>query len=154
MLTILNELAKHHDETMGVFDLDLFKIIYIAPMKALIQEMVGNFTSHLKVYSVKVGELTGNSQMTKQQISETQIIITTLEKWDIITCKSTNTNYANLIHLIILNEIHLLYDEWDLVLESIIAHMMQHMEQTSKYVHLVGLSVTLHQQTRHALWSL
>jgi len=52
-------------------------------MKALVQEMVGNFTSHLKVFSV-LGNLPGDSQTTKQQIAETQIIVMTLEKWDII----------------------------------------------------------------------
>jgi pre-mRNA-splicing helicase BRR2 len=128
MLTILNKLAKHCDKTMGVFDLDLFKIVYIALMRALVQEIVGNFTSHLKVYGIKVGELTGNSQMMKQQISETQIIIMTLEKWDVITRKSTNTSYTNLIHLIIIDEIHLLHDKWDPVLESIIAHTIWRME--------------------------
>jgi pre-mRNA-splicing helicase BRR2 len=50
-------------------------------MKALpvVQEMVGNFSKHLKVFDVKVGELTGDAQMTKQQISDTQIIVTTPE---------------------------------------------------------------------------
>ena len=43
MLTILNELGKHRDEATGTFDLDAVKIVYIAPMKALVQEMVGNF---------------------------------------------------------------------------------------------------------------
>ncbi|EDQ98075.1 uncharacterized protein LACBIDRAFT_150719, partial [Laccaria bicolor S238N-H82] len=69
MLTILNELAKHRDEETGTFDLDAFKIVYVAPMKALVQEMVGNFTARLKVFGIKVGELTGDSQMTKQQIA-------------------------------------------------------------------------------------
>ncbi|KAF8441006.1 Sec63 Brl domain-containing protein [Boletus edulis BED1] len=47
-------------------------------------EIVGNFTSRLtSAFGVKVGELTGDSQMTKQQISETQIIVTTPEKWDL-----------------------------------------------------------------------
>ena len=31
----------------------------------------------LKVFNIKVGELTGDAQMTKQQISETQIIVMT-----------------------------------------------------------------------------
>ncbi|RPD60436.1 hypothetical protein L227DRAFT_611365 [Lentinus tigrinus ALCF2SS1-6] len=44
----------------------------------------------------------GDSQMTKQQISETQIIVTTPEKWDVITRKSTDTN---LVGLIIIDEI-------------------------------------------------
>ena len=117
MLTILNELGKYRDEETGSFDLDAFKIVYIAPMKALVQEMVGNFSSRLGVYGIKVGELTGDSQMTKQQISETQIIVTTPEKWDVITRKSTDTSYTNPVRLIVIDEIHLLHDERGPVLE-------------------------------------
>ncbi|KAK7461038.1 Pre-mRNA-splicing helicase BRR2 [Stygiomarasmius scandens] len=143
MLTILNELAKYRDEETGSFDLDAFKIVYIAPMKALVQEMVGNFSTRLKVFGIKVGELTGDSQMTKQQISETQIIVTTPEKWDVITRKSTDTSYTNLVRLIIIDEIHLLHDERGPVLESVIARTIRRMEQTNEYVRLVGLSATL-----------
>jgi pre-mRNA-splicing helicase BRR2 len=50
VLAILNELAKHRNEETGEFDLDAFKIIYIAPMKVLVQEMVGNFS---KIFNVK-----------------------------------------------------------------------------------------------------
>ena len=107
MLTILNELGKYRDEETGAFDLDALKIVYIAPMKALVQEMVGNFSARLGVYGIKVGELTGDSQMTKQQISETQIIVTTPEKWDVITRKSTDTSYTDLVQLVIIDEIHL-----------------------------------------------
>ena len=110
MLTILNELGKHRLPD-GTFDLDSFKIIYIAPMKALVQEMVGNFSTRLQPYDIKVGELTGDAQMTKAQIAETQIIVTTPEKWDVITRKSTDTSYTNLVRLIIIDEIHLLHDE-------------------------------------------
>ena len=143
MLTILNELGKYRDEETGTFDLDAFKIVYVAPMKALVQEMVGNFSSRLGVFGIKVGELTGDSQMTKQQISETQIIVTTPEKWDVITRKSTDTSYTNLVRLIIIDEIHLLHDERGPVLESIIARTVRRMEQTNEYVRLVGLSATL-----------
>ena len=74
LLAILNELAKYCDETTGMIDLDAFKIVYVAPMKALMQEMVRNFTARLSVFGICVGELTGNSQMTKVQIAATQII--------------------------------------------------------------------------------
>ncbi|KAF8970308.1 Sec63-domain-containing protein [Flammula alnicola] len=143
MLTILNELGKHRSEETGGFDLDAFKCIYIAPMKALVQEMVGNFTARLKVFGVRVGELTGDSQMTKQQIAETQLIVTTPEKWDVITRKQTDTSYTNLVRLIIIDEIHLLHDERGPVLESIVSRTIRRMEQTSEYVRLVGLSATL-----------
>ncbi|EDR01243.1 uncharacterized protein LACBIDRAFT_240054 [Laccaria bicolor S238N-H82] len=143
MLTILNELAKHRNEETGTFDLDAFKIVYVAPMKALVQEMVGNFTARLKVFGIKVGELTGDSQMTKQQIAETQIIVTTPEKWDVITRKMTDTSYTNLVRLIIIDEIHLLHDERGPVLESIIARTVRWAEQRSEFVRLLGLSATL-----------
>ena len=143
MLTVLNELAKWRNEDSGEFDLDGFKIVYIAPMKALVQEMVGNFQTRLKPFGIKVGELTGDSQMTKQQIAETQIIVTTPEKWDVITRKSTDTSYTNLVRLVIIDEIHLLHDDRGPVLEAIIARTIRRMEQTNEYVRLVGLSATL-----------
>ncbi|KAF8700309.1 hypothetical protein AX14_000777 [Amanita brunnescens Koide BX004] len=80
--------------------------------------------------------------MTKPQISESQIIVTTPEKWDVITRKSTDLSYTNLIRLIIIDETHL-HDKHGLVLEAIIARMIRRMEQTNEYVWLVGLSATL-----------
>lgn len=143
MLAILNEMAKHRDEATGAFDLDAFKIVYVAPMKALVQEQVGQFQTRLNAFGMKVGELTGDSQMTKQQIQETQVIVTTPEKWDVITRKSTDTSYTNLVRLIIIDEIHLLHDDRGPVLESIVARTIRRMEQTGDYVRLVGLSATL-----------
>ena len=143
MLAILNEMAKWRNDETGEFDLDSFKIVYVAPMKALVQEQVGNFSSRLSEFGVQVRELTGDSQMTKQQITETQIIVTTPEKWDVITRKSTDTSYTNLVRLIIIDEIHLLHDERGPVLESIIARTIRRMGQTNEYVRLVGLSATL-----------
>ncbi|KAI5476145.1 pre-mRNA-splicing helicase BRR2 [Pseudohyphozyma bogoriensis] len=143
MLTILSEMAKHRNDITGEFRFDDFKIVYIAPMKALVQEMVGNFSTRLKPFGITVNELTGDRQLTKAQIAETQIIVTTPEKWDVITRKSTDTSYTNLVRLIIIDEIHLLHDERGPVLESIIARTIRRMEQTHEYVRLVGLSATL-----------
>ena len=38
----------------GSIDTAAFKIIYVAPMKALVAEMVGNFSKRLEPYDVKV----------------------------------------------------------------------------------------------------
>lgn len=84
MLTMLREIGKHVNED-GTIRADEFKMIYIAPMKSLVQEMVGNFSGRLAPYGLKVGELTGDSQMSKEQIANTQLIVCTPEKWDIIT---------------------------------------------------------------------
>ena len=143
MLTILREIGKHRDPETGDIKLDDFKIVYIAPLKALVQEQVGNFGKRLEPYGIKVSELTGDRQLTKQQIAETQIIVTTPEKWDVITRKATDLSYTNLVRLIIIDEIHLLHDERGPVLESIVARTIRKMETTLEPVRLVGLSATL-----------
>ncbi|XP_044714925.1 sec63 brl domain-containing protein [Hirsutella rhossiliensis] len=122
MLTILRELGKNRDPNTGDIDLDAFKIVYIAPLKALVQEQVGNFGKRLEPYGVRVSELTGDRQLTKQQIAETQIIVTTPEKWDVITRKANDLSYTNL---------------------SIVGRTIRKTEQTGEPVRLVGLSATL-----------
>ncbi|TDZ73205.1 Pre-mRNA-splicing factor brr2 [Colletotrichum trifolii] len=143
MLTILREIGKNRNPETGDIDLDAFKIVYIAPLKALVQEQVGNFGKRLEPYGIKVSELTGDRQLTKQQIAETQIIVTTPEKWDVITRKATDLTYTNLVRLVIIDEIHLLHDDRGPVLESIVSRTIRKTEQTGEPVRLVGLSATL-----------
>ncbi|TFB04253.1 Pre-mRNA-splicing factor brr2 [Trichoderma ghanense] len=143
MLTILREIGKNRNPETGDIDLDAFKIVYIAPLKALVQEQVGNFGKRLEPYGVRVSELTGDRQLTKQQIAETQIIVTTPEKWDVITRKANDLSYTNLVRLIIIDEIHLLHDDRGPVLESIVARTIRKTEQTGEPVRIVGLSATL-----------
>lgn len=143
MLTMLREIGKHRNPRTGEINLDDFKIIYIAPLKALVQEQTGNFGQRLAPYGIKVSELTGDRQLTKQQIAETQVIVTTPEKWDVITRKATDLSYTNLVRLICIDEIHLLHDDRGPVLESIVSRTIRRMEQTGDPVRLVGLSATL-----------
>jgi len=142
MLTILREIGKNRNER-GEIDLDAFKIVYIAPLKALVQEQVGNFGKRLEPFGIKVSELTGDRQLTKQQIADTQIIVTTPEKWDVITRKATDLSYTNLVRLIIIDEIHLLHDDRGPVLESIVSRTIRRTEQTGEPVRIIGLSATL-----------
>ncbi|EPS38856.1 hypothetical protein H072_7384 [Dactylellina haptotyla CBS 200.50] len=143
MLAMLHEIGKNIDPKTGQVRLDDFKIIYIAPLKALVQEQVGNFGKRLEHYGIKVAELTGDRQLTKAQIADTQIIVTTPEKWDVITRKATDTSYTNLVRLIIIDEIHLLHDERGPVLESIVSRTIRKQEQTLEPVRIIGLSATL-----------
>ncbi|KFA74848.1 hypothetical protein S40288_03505 [Stachybotrys chartarum IBT 40288] len=143
MLTILREIGKNRNPETGEVDLDAFKIIYIAPLKALVQEQVGNFGKRLEPYGIQVSELTGDRQLTKQQISETQVIVTTPEKWDVITRKANDLTYTNLVRLIVIDEIHLLHDDRGPVIESIVSRTIRKTEQTGEPVRIVGLSATL-----------
>ena len=143
MLAMLREIGKNRNPESGEIMLDDFKIVYIAPLKALVQEQVGNFGKRLEPYGIKVSELTGDRQLTKQQIADTQIIVTTPEKWDVITRKATDMSYTNLVRLIVIDEIHLLHDDRGPVLESIVSRTIRKIEQTGDSVRLIGLSATL-----------
>ncbi|KAK8792756.1 hypothetical protein WA158_004920 [Blastocystis sp. Blastoise] len=142
VLTIMHEIGLHLRED-GSVDKDKFKIVYVAPMKALVKEIVDNFTQRLSYYGIVVRELSGDINLTKEEISETQIIVTTPEKWDIITRKSGERTYTQLVRLIIIDEIHLLHDDRGPVLEAIVARTLRQIETTQELVRLVGLSATL-----------
>ena len=142
MLTILHELGSHRKPD-GSLNTKAFKIVYVAPMKALVAEMVGNLGARLKPYGVNVRELTGDVSLSRAQIDDTQVIVTTPEKWDIITRKSGDRTYTQLVRLLIIDEIHLLHDTRGPVLESIVARTVRQVEQTQEMVRLVGLSATL-----------
>ncbi|KAJ1920303.1 Pre-mRNA splicing [Mycoemilia scoparia] len=143
MLTILHEIGKYRDPKTGELALDEFKLVYVAPMKALVQEMAGSFTKRLEPLGIKVAELTGDSQLTKQQLAETQVIVTTPEKWDIVTRKGSDRSYTSLVRLVIIDEIHLLHDDRGPVLEALVSRILRTIEQTQQPVRLVGLSATL-----------
>ena len=144
MLTILHEIGRAPRRLpSGEIDLDAFKIVYVAPMKALVQEMVLNFGKRLEPYGITVKELTGDQQLTKEQIAKTQLIVTTPEKWDIITRKSGDRTYTQLVRLVIIDEIHLLHDHRGPVLESIVARTIRQVETTQEMIRVVGLSATL-----------
>ncbi|KAH0568285.1 putative U5 small nuclear ribonucleoprotein 200 kDa helicase [Cotesia glomerata] len=142
LLCMMREIGKHvnSDETINV---DQFKIIYVAPMRSLVQEMVGSFGKKLASYGLTVSELTGDHQLTREQIAGTQIIVCTPEKWDIITRKGGEKTFTSLVRLVIIDEIHLLHDERGPVLESLVARTIRNIETTQEDVRLVGLSATL-----------
>jgi len=120
------------------------KIVYVAPMKALVQEVVTNFSQRLgPAYGLVVRELSGDQQLSRAEIAETQIIVTTPEKWDIVTRKAGERAYTQLVRLVIIDEIHLLHNERGAVLEAIIARMVRLQELTQVRVRIVGISATL-----------
>lgn len=142
LLTMMREIGKHINDD-GTINADEFKIIYVAPMRSLVQEMVGNFGRRLASYNLTVSELTGDHQLTREQIAATQIIVCTPEKWDIITRKGGEKTFTSLVRLIIIDEIHLLHDERGPVLEALVARTIRNIETTQEEVRLVGLSATL-----------
>ncbi|KAF2398378.1 Sec63-domain-containing protein [Trichodelitschia bisporula] len=141
--TIPNPLAEP-DAKDFVVRTDDFKIVYVAPMKALAAEITEKLGKRLRWLGVQVRELTGDMHLTKAEIVQTQIIVTTPEKWDVVTRKSTgDTELVQKVRLLIIDEVHMLHDERGAVLESLVARTVRQVESTQSLIRIVGLSATL-----------
>jgi antiviral helicase SLH1 len=152
MLAILNTIAKNihpnpidePDATEFAVRTDDFKIVYVAPMKALAAEVTDKLGKRLAWLGVQVRELTGDMHLTKAEIVRTQIIVTTPEKWDVVTRKSTgDTELVQKVRLLIIDEVHMLHDERGAVLESLVARTERQVESTQSLIRVIGLSATL-----------
>ncbi|OJJ33448.1 hypothetical protein ASPWEDRAFT_43509 [Aspergillus wentii DTO 134E9] len=152
MLTILNAIGKNTvpnpleepDATDFAVQVDDFKIVYVAPMKALAAEVTEKLGKRLAWLGIQVRELTGDMQLSKREIVETQIIVTTPEKWDVVTRKSTgDTELVQKVRLLIIDEVHMLHDERGAVIESLVARTQRQVESTQSLIRIVGLSATL-----------
>lgn len=147
MLTILRVLDLHRSHSNSLpasIRRDDFKIIYVAPMKALAAEIVRKFAKRLQWLAIRVRELTGDMQLTRAEIAETQIIVTTPEKWDVVTRKPTGEGeIASKLKLLIIDEVHLLNEERGAVIETIVARTLRQVESSQSVIRIVGLSATL-----------
>ncbi|XP_063676843.1 activating signal cointegrator 1 complex subunit 3-like isoform X2 [Bolinopsis microptera] len=142
LLTVL-KLIKNFMEN-GVVQRNKFKVVYITPMKALAAEMTKTFGKKLQGLGIQVRELTGDMQLTKQEIAQTQMLIVTPEKWDVVTRKSTgDTALSQLVRLLIIDEVHLLHEDRGSVIETLIARTLRQVETTQQMIRIVGLSATL-----------
>ncbi|CAN8102332.1 unnamed protein product [Discula destructiva] len=152
MLTILHTIAQYlepnpfedHSATDFAVDADDFKIVYVAPMKALAAEITEKLGKRLAWLGVRCREYTGDMHLTKAEIVSTQIIVTTPEKWDVVTRKGTgDTELVQKVRLLIIDEVHMLHDERGAVLESLVARTERQVESTQSLIRIVGLSATL-----------
>ncbi|RYP91232.1 hypothetical protein DL770_002624 [Monosporascus sp. CRB-9-2] len=152
MLTILQTIGQYVTpspiDNMEATDFAVaaedFKIVYVAPMKALAAEITEKLRKRLAWLGIQCREYTGDMHLTKFEIVQTQIIVTTPEKWDVVTRKGTgDTELVQKVRLLIIDEVHMLHDERGAVLESLVARTERQVESTQSLIRIVGLSATL-----------
>lgn len=146
LLTILHTIQQFTQETAESIDIDYneFKIVYVAPLKALAAEIVEKFSKKLKWIGIEVRELTGDMQLTRSEIMTTQIIVTTPEKWDVVTRKGNGDNeLVSKVQLLIIDEVHLLHEDRGSVIETLVARTLRQVESSQSMIRVVGLSATL-----------
>ncbi|RKP31638.1 Sec63-domain-containing protein [Metschnikowia bicuspidata] len=146
LLTILHTIRQYmreNDDAVEI-DCDQFKIVYVAPLKALAAEIVDKYAKKLRWLGIRVCELTGDMQLTRAEIMATQVIVTTPEKWDVITRKQSGDNdLVAKVKLLVIDEVHLLHEERGSVIETLVARTLRQVESTQLMIRVVGLSATL-----------
>ncbi|VDM17646.1 unnamed protein product [Hydatigera taeniaeformis] len=144
MLAILQLIRQHINFESGVLKTDNFKIVYLAPMKALAAEMAATFGKRLAPLGVRVRECTGDMQLSAQEILDTQMLVTTPEKWDVISRKGAgDASLVQALQLLIIDEVHLLHEERGAVIEALVARTLRQVEASQRLIRIVGLSATL-----------
>ncbi|CAF4841730.1 unnamed protein product [Pieris macdunnoughi] len=142
LLTVVHQIKQYIEN--NVIMKNKFKIIYIAPMKALASEMTASFGRRLQGLGISVRELTGDMKLTKTEVQQTQMIVTTPEKWDVVTRKgATDTELASIVKLLIIDEVHLLHGDRGPIVEAIVARTLRQVESSQNMIRIVGLSATL-----------
>jgi antiviral helicase SLH1 len=117
------------------------KVVYIAPMKALVRERVQDWTRRLtQQMGLKLVELTGDNTPDTRTIRNADIIVTTPEKWDGISRSWQTRSYVQQVSLVIIDEIHLLGGERGPILEIIVSRMNYIASQKKGDVRIVGMS--------------
>ncbi|KAK5892899.1 hypothetical protein CesoFtcFv8_013245 [Champsocephalus esox] len=120
------------------------KVVYIAPMKALVRERIEDWKVRIEEQlGKKVVELTGDVTPDMRAISQADLIVTTPEKWDGVSRSWQNRSYVQKVAILIIDEIHLLGEDRGPVLEVIVSRTNFISSHTSKRVRVVGLSTAL-----------
>merc|ERR550532_3186944 len=120
------------------------KIVYIAPMKALVRERITDWKVRLQEKLKKpVIELTGDITPDVQAIKKAKVIVTTPEKWDAVSRSWQTRSFVQAVRLIVIDEIHLLGEDRGPVLEVVVSRTNFISSHTSKKLRIVGLSTAL-----------
>ena len=129
---------------------DQYKIVYIAPTKALCSERQRDWQAKFRNLGLEVVELTGDTIHGEQShVQNSNLIITTPEKWDSITRKwRDQRKLMQLVRLFLIDEVHMLKELRGGTLEAIVSRM----KSTELNVRFIALSATVPNATDIATW--
>lgn len=129
------------------------KVVYIAPLKALVRERVDDWRVKIeRNMGRRIVELTGDVTPDVGTINEADIIVTTPEKWDGVSRGWPSRRYVREVALIIIDEIHLLGEDRGPVLEMIVSRANFICRRTKEPIRIVGLSTAVANAQDLASW--
>lgn len=127
-----------------------FKVVYQAPTKSLCSERFRDWNSKFSSVGLKCAELTGDTDHTQlRSVQNSQIIITTPEKWDSVTRKwKDHMRLMQLVKLFLIDEVHILKETRGATLEAVVSRM----KNIGSNVRFMALSATVPNSEDIATW--
>lgn len=146
--TVIMELAICH--LMHSDRAEEFKIVYLAPTKALCSERCLDWRARFGSLDLQCAELTGDTDTHQtRNVQAANIIITTPEKWDSITRRwKDHAKLMRLVKLFLIDEVHILKESRGATLEAVVSRM----KSTGSGVRFVALSATVPNSEDVAIW--
>ncbi|KAL5212478.1 hypothetical protein ABZP36_023325 [Zizania latifolia] len=103
------------------------KTIYIAPMKALVQEKLRDWSMKLESLGINCLEMTGDNEFYNiKSIHDADLILTTPEKFDSVSrhgIRDGGLGFFSDIALVLIDEVHLLNDPRGAALEAVVSRI-------------------------------
>lgn len=146
--TVVMELAICR--LLNVLKDERFKVVYQAPTKSLCSERFRDWNAKFSALDLKCAELTGDTDHNQlRSVQNSQIIITTPEKWDSMTRKwKDHMRLMQLVKLFLIDEVHILKETRGATLEAVISRM----KNIGSNVRFVALSATVPNSEDIAAW--
>ncbi|KAL4798557.1 Sec63 Brl domain-containing protein [Aspergillus venezuelensis] len=127
-----------------------FKIVYQAPTKSLCSERFRDWSRKFQTLNLQCAELTGDTDSNSlRNVQNSQIIITTPEKWDSMTRKwKDHARLMQMVKLFLIDEVHTLKEARGATLEAVVSRM----KSIGSNVRFVALSATIPNSEDIAIW--
>jgi ATP-dependent DNA helicase HFM1/MER3 len=127
-----------------------FKVVYQAPTKSLCSERFQDWGRKFNSLGLQCAELTGDTDYLQQRnVQNSQIIITTPEKWDSMTRKwKDHARLMQLVKLFLIDEVHTLKEARGATMEAVVSRM----KSFGSNVRFVALSATIPNSEDIATW--
>ncbi|RHZ65844.1 putative DEAD/DEAH box DNA helicase (Mer3) [Aspergillus thermomutatus] len=127
-----------------------FKVVYQAPTKSLCSERFRDWNRKFMSLGLQCAELTGDTDHTQlRSVQNSQIIVTTPEKWDSMTRKwKDHVRLMQLVKLFLIDEVHILKEARGATLEAVVSRM----KTFGSNVRFVALSATIPNSEDIATW--
>ncbi len=132
------------------FQIDQYKIVYLAPTKSLCSERQRDWQAKFAALDLQCAELTGDTEHGQlRNVQSASIVITTPEKWDSMTRKwKDHAKLMQMVKLVLIDEVHILKDNRGATLEAVVSRM----KSVGSNVRFIALSATVPNSEDIASW--